>query len=453
MTKRSWTITLDEKIHHIDISHAVWFGTCTVRVDGKIVAGGRGLGATGVSYAFDIGSHRCVAHAASTGWAWTYILAVDGNLFPANGEHTGRRAFAAQMKILSDWHALARLLRLKYHPVSTLRPSGLHRLVGAIAGYPVSISLGTIERGILESIEITIRTAPVPDGRRFYEQLAGAPNYTVLIGGKSFRMIGAAETMLTVNSQLHLLGENPIVVADSIRAYLTWIGARVRPPRQDACEYDTGEGTHAAPARLILMNDWLRVLCDDCINNEPARRRANLERDALSLSRVVRAVIRGLPLAGFFALFCSLLLTPGNVRLASFVLVAAMLMMRTLITRDLQRRSSLNDEVAAALLGVLVVVMATPIQGIWVAARGKVPESLEAAGQIAAIAWAGLGARAASMGIYLAVVGLAFLFLMVYRFWRTRNDTRDVLNPTVEDVGPWPWPGEPGRVTRADGPG
>jgi hypothetical protein len=109
----------------------------------------------------------------------------------------------------------------------------------------------------------------------------------------------------------------------------------------------------------------------------------------------------------------------------------------------------LNDEVAAALLGVLVVVMATPIQGIWVAARGKVPESLEAAGQIAAIAWAGLGARAASMGIYLAVVGLAFLFLMVYRFWRTRNDTREVLNPTVEYVGPWPWPSElggpPGR--------
>ena len=452
MTKRSWTITLDEKIHHIDISHAVWFGPCRIRVDGKIVAGGRGLGATGVSYAFDIGSHRCVAHAASTGWAWTYILAVDGNLFPANGEHTGRRVFASQMKIVSEWHALARLLELKYHPVSTLLPSGQHRLVGAIAGYPVIINLGAVERGMLESIEITIRTAPVPDGRRFYEQLAGTPNYTVLIGGKSFRMIGAAETMLTVNSQLHLLGENPIVVADSIRAYLTWIGARVRPPRQDACEYDTGAGTHAAPARLILMNDWLRVLCDDCINNEPARRRANLERDALSLSRVVRAVIRGLPLAGFFALFCSLLLTPGNVRLASFVLVAAMLMMRTLITRDLQRRSSLNDEVAAALLGVLVVVMATPIQGIWVAARGKVPESLEAAGQIAAIAWAGLGARAASRGIYLAVVGVAFLVLAAYRLWRTRNDTREVLNPTVEDVGPWPWPSELGRATRADGP-
>ncbi len=460
MTKRSWTITLDEKIHHIDISHAVWFGPCRIRVDGKIVAGGRGLRATGLSYAFDIGAHRCVAHAASTGWAWTYILAVDGNLFPANGEHTGRRFFAAQMKSVGDWHALARLLGLKYHPVSTLWPDGQHQLVGAIAGYPVSlagyplsISLGADERGIPEGIEITIRTAPVPDGQRFYEQLAGTPNYTVLIGGKSFRMIGAEETMLTVNSQLHLLGENPIVVADSIRAYLTWIGARVRPPRQDACEYDTGEGTHAAPARLILMNDWLRVLCDDCINNEPARRRANLERDALSLSRVVRAVIRGLPLAGFFALFCSLLLTPGNVRLASFVLVAAMLMMRTLITRDLQRRSSLNDEVAAALLGVLVVVMATPIQGIWVAARGKVPESLEAAGQIAAIAWAGLGARAASRGIYLAVVGVAFLVLAAYRLWRTRNDTREVLNPTVEDVGPWPWPSELGRATRAPGPG
>ncbi len=453
MTKRNWNITLDREIHHIDIDHAVWFGPCRVRVDGKIVAGGTGLRATGLSYAFAIGSHNCVAHAASTGAAWTYILAVDGNLFPADGEHTGRRAFVAKLKTLNDWHALARVLGLTYHPVATLWPSGEHRLVGAIAGYPVSIRPGASAPGRHESVEFAIRTAPVPNGRRFYEQLTGAPNFMALIGGEHFRVVGGAETMLEVNSPFFVRGENPIVVASSIRSFLTWISAWVRPPFENACELDSGAGTHAAPARLILMNDWLRVLCADCINNEPARRRANLERDALSLSRVVRAVVRGLPLAGFFALFCSLLLTPGNVRLASFVLVAAMLMMRSLITRDLQRRSSLNDEVAAALLGVLVVVMATPIQGIWVAARGKVPESLEAASQIAAIAWAGLGARAASMGIYLAVVGVAFLVLAAYRLWLTRSDTRDVLNPSVEEVGPWPWPSELGRATRADGRG
>ncbi len=453
MTKRNWTITLDEKIHHIDISHAVWFGPCTVRVDDKIVAGGRGLRATGLSYAFDIGSHRCVAHAVSTGWAWTYILAVDGNLFPANGEHTGRRAFVAKLKTLNDWHALARLLGLTYHPVATLWPSGEHRLVGAIAGYPVSIRPGASAPGRHESVEFSIRTAPVPNGRRFYEQLTGAPNFMALIGGEHFRVVGGAETMLEVNSPFFVRGENPVVIAKTIRSFLTWISAWVRPPLENTCELEMGERTHAAPTRLILMNGWPRVLCADCISNEPARRRASLEKDTLSWSRLARLVLRGIPFAGFMALTASFLLTPGNVRLASFVLVAVHLGMRHLITRDSQLRSSLNDEVAAALLGVLVVVMATPIQGIWVAARGKVPESLEAAGQIAAIAWAGLGARAASMGIYLAVVGLAFLFLMVYRFWRTRNDTREVLNPTVEYVGPWPWPSELGRATRADGPG
>lgn len=445
MTKRNWTITLDGELHHIDIDHALWFGPCRIRVDGKIVAGGTGQRATDLGYGFAIGSHRCVAHAASTGWAWTYILAVDGNLFPADGEHTGRRVFAAQMKIVSDWHALARLLGLKYHAVSTLRPSGQHRLVGAIAGYPVSISLGAVERGILESIEITIRTAPVPDGRHFYEQLAGTPNYTVLIGGKSFRMIGAAETIITVNSQLHLLGENPIVVADSIRAYLTWIGARVRPPHQGVCQQDLGAGTHAAPARLILMNDWLRVLCDNCIHDEPARRKVNPVTDVFSLSRVAQIVVRGIPLAGLFAFACSLMFTLSNVSLGSFALLFVMIMMMPVITRGVHLSPSLNDDVAAAILGAFVVVVAIPGSGAWAAARGVAFFSLEAVGQIAAKVWAGLGPRAASMGIYLAVVGLVFLALTTYRLLQTRLERRDVLNPTVEEVGPWPWPSDPKR--------
>jgi Fas apoptotic inhibitory molecule (FAIM1) len=76
MTKKCWTIQMEDGFHTVELEHHVW--KRVIRVDGEIVAQGQKVFEFGTQYPLHVGGQPAAVLIGYNGFTYSYDLVVDG---------------------------------------------------------------------------------------------------------------------------------------------------------------------------------------------------------------------------------------------------------------------------------------------------------------------------------------------------------------------------------------
>jgi hypothetical protein len=141
MAKRTWTVTLPDDVHTVELTHYPWPGATAIRVDGhRLTLDGlvlKQLMHVGAEYAFYLAGHRCAVYIYLQGLGYRYVLAVDGR-----DVDTGQMALPVEPMPIWSWVLLFACLAVPLY-VRDTRIALVPALVAAVACWLLLRRLGS----------------------------------------------------------------------------------------------------------------------------------------------------------------------------------------------------------------------------------------------------------------------------------------------------------------------
>lgn len=418
MTKRTWLVNLDDRSYRVQITHGYWSGRRKVLVDDVLVSEGWNINASGISHSFTLGEHNCDLLIATNGFVYRYILLIDNTPHLAIEDKPTDRIIQAAINEHVYWQSIAQLTGLKYVAAPKARGSWKHRLIGAINGYVLAIQFGQLRQSYKPIVATLIRYMPVANLENLKNQLVN--DLVALFGKLSRTDHEITESHLWAAIPYNPKKESSEVMARKILDLVSAVSQYTRPVREDICDSRTCKRKVGVPLKVVFLNEFPLLLCEDCINeisNWGRQAKDGYKRAPAGLFKGVVAGVGVTLLGGIIWAIVAVLLNSVAAVLGGGMFVSIVKTMDRIGTK----RTSLSILIAA-MLAVCGVVLGVYLAILWLVLRESAISALTVASILfeLKVAWELMWANPKLLNLSLAF-GSFGIILYLITMWMDQN--------------------------------
>ena len=355
----TWTLTIENTRHIVRLDHLNLIISRNIWLDGNCIVYKKDIHNSGSRDFLKIGADEYELVIATSGFEYSYFLLYKNYPIPSDDqlkkgitpEDLLKSRFLRDIPFVQQ---VNQALNLQYFNDKLSLFSYRHRMAGMLNGYLILISSAFMRNSKNEVWVLIVRHSLASAADRVSKIQMDSRVYELLPHFRTSKQVVGGGNTATWIYLPRINGETSLELAGRVRAFQQIVAESAPPVKDGGCEFETCRHPEVEDRKLVLINDFPWLICQDCIDSIPKQAEEFVKSREAPPDRILPGILAGIGLT-ILAVIISAMLTS----FPEFLYVIGVLLFTAIIGAMIKLKTKLS--VKSLVISAILAFIGEPL--------------------------------------------------------------------------------------------